>query len=75
MAWNSFIKSESYVDHRLFERQIFNTDLEKLFHSIYLDHIEQVQTSLEHNDVNYHLLGACDLCSTEDKSHKGWHLT
>ena len=75
MAWNSFIKSGSYVDHNLYERQNFNTDLEKLFHTIYLDHIEQVQTCLEQNHVNYHLLCACDLCSTGDKSHKRWHLT
>ena len=54
-----------YLSYRLWST--YDPDLIKLFHAIYLDDIEQVQTCLEQNHVKCHPLCHCDLCSTGDK--------
>ena len=54
-----------YLSYRLWST--YDPDLIKLFHAIYLDDIEQVQTCLEQNHVKCHPLCDCDLCSTGDK--------
>ena len=67
MVWNSFSKSvlKFCLSNRLWST--YDPDLIKLFHAIYLDDIEQVQTCLEQNHVKCHPLCDCDLCSTGDK--------